>query len=55
MTCEVVDAVIIRMHNDNRSYTEISKATGRTKWAIKARVNYLRKHGLIAKDNRKDR
>ena len=26
-----------------------------TKWAIKARVNYLRKHGLIAKDNRKDR
>ena len=50
-----VDAVIIRMHNDNRSYMEISKATGRTKWAIKARVNYLRKHGLIAKDNRKDR
>ena len=50
-----VDAVIIRMHNNNKSYTEIGKATGRTKWAIKARVNYLRKHGLIAKDNRKDR
>jgi hypothetical protein len=50
-----VDAVIIRMHNSNRSYMEIGKATGRTKWAIKARVNYLRKHGLIAKDNRKDR
>lgn len=50
-----VDAVIIRMHNNNKSYTEISKATGRTKWAIKARVYYLRKHGLIAKDNRKDR
>lgn len=50
-----VDAVIIRMHNSNQSYMEIGKATGRTKWAIKARVNYLRKHGLIAKDNRKDR